>query len=196
MESQLLGVGYHVQGGAVMKHNPGGKVMRCLPAGVRGSAVFGGDHDEYRYELRRVWDSGLPRVLFVMMNPSTADPLYDDPTVAKCRRYAEAWGYGSLLVGNTFAYRATDQRELCRVLDPVGPRNTEHLLQMAAEAACVVFAYGKPHRSLRLLGVCSAEAVRRYCPEKSHVLQLCADGTPSHPLYLKGDLMPVPWGRA
>lgn len=84
------------------------------------------------------------------MNPSTADPMVDDPTVAKCGRFARRWGYGGLLVGDTFAYRATDQARLAEIEDPVGPDNDNHLLTMAAEASLVVFAYGKPkHRTLR-----------------------------------------------
>ena len=104
------------------QHDPGGKVRLALSADVKSWADFGGDNKEYRYTLKRVWDASLGSVLFVMMNPSTADPYVDDPTVAKCQRYARAWGYGTLLVGNTFAYRATNQKDLLRVADPVGPR--------------------------------------------------------------------------
>ena len=99
--------------------------------------------------MRRVWDESLGSVLFVMMNPSTADPYVDDPTVAKCQRYARAWGYGTLWVGNTFAYRATNQKDLMHVADPVGPENDTWLLKMAAEAGMIVLAYGKPHLQLR-----------------------------------------------
>ncbi|WP_446744280.1 DUF1643 domain-containing protein [Silvibacterium acidisoli] len=175
-----------------MAHDPGGKVLLPLPLWVKGSAIFGGMNDEYRYQLKRVWDEALPSVLFVMMNPSTADPMFDDPTVAKCRRYATDWGFGTLLVGNTFAYRATDQRELASV-DPFGPDNLNHLLDMAEMSAVIIFAYGLPHRSIRNLGAEYALRVRDAYPEKAHVLKLCADGTPSHPLYLKGDLRPIPW---
>ncbi len=83
-------------------HDPGGKVSILLPEHVQGSAIFGGTAHEYRYRLSRTWSSGR-RVLFVMMNPSTADPSADDPTVAKCRRFAVKWGYGGMYVGNTFA---------------------------------------------------------------------------------------------
>jgi hypothetical protein len=105
------------------KHDPGGKVLIPLPIWVRGSAVLGGERDEFRYELSRVWNEDLATLLFVMMNPSTAGPDSDDPSVAKCRRYAEGWGFGSLLVGNTFAYRATDKKRLLEIVAPVGPDN-------------------------------------------------------------------------
>lgn len=119
---------------AHLAHEPGGKRLIPLPIWVRGSAVFGGDRQQYRYTLERVWDDSKPTCLWIMMNPSTATPHFEDPTVAKCRRYADDWGYGTLLVGNTFAYRATDQKRLLEVDDPSGPDNDRHILEMAARA--------------------------------------------------------------
>ena len=100
----------------IEEHDPGGKVRLALSADVKSWAEFGGDNKEYRYTLKRVWNASLGSVLFVMMNPSTADPYVDDPTGAKCQRDARAWGYGTMWVGNTFAYRATNQNELMRGL--------------------------------------------------------------------------------
>ena len=116
----------------------------------------------------------------------------DDPTVAKCQRYARAWGYGTLWVGNTFAYRATNQKDLMHVADPVGPENDTWLLRMAAEAGMIVLAYGKPHLQLRSRGQAVAKLLRGAGYEL-HALKLCNDGTPSHPLYLKGTLRPIPY---
>ncbi len=171
-------------------HDPGGKIRLTLSDDVKSWARFGGEDGEYRYALRRVWDRSLGSVLFVMMNPSTADPFVDDPSVAKCQRYARAWGYGTLLVGNTFAYRATNQKRLMQVADPVGPKNDQWLLKMAAQAGMIVLAFGKPHNNLRQRGRDVVELLKRSGHEM-HVLKLCKDGTPSHPLYLRGTLMPA-----
>jgi hypothetical protein len=170
-------------------HDPGGRVRLALSGDVKSWAEFGGNKKEYRYALRRVWDDSLRSVLFVMMNPSTADQLDDDPTVAKCQRYARAWGYGTLLVGNTFAYRATHQKDLMQVADPVGPLNDEWLLKMAAQAGIIVLAYGKPHKNLCQRGR-DVTALLNGAGHELHVLKLCQDGTPSHPLYLRGTLQP------
>ena len=171
-------------------HDPGGKIRLALSDDVKSWAKFGGKDNEYRYALRRVWDNSLGSVFFVMMNPSTADPFVDDPTVAKCQRYARAWGYGTLWVGNTFAYRATDQKKLLRVSDPVGPKNDKWLLKMAGQAGVIVLAYGKPHKNLRQRGRDIADLLT-YAGHQLHVLKLCNDGTPSHPLYLRGNLKPT-----
>jgi hypothetical protein len=175
-------------------HDPGGKRLLKLPPGTRSTARFGGPDDCYRYELLREWDGALPAILFVMMNPSTADVQFDDSTVAKCGRLARAWGFGALLVGNTFAYRCTDQRRLTEIADPIGPENDDALLAMARDAAVTVFAYGKPaHRLLRFRGLDVAQGLARN-GVLPHVLKLTADGTPGHPLYMpEAGLRPVPW---
>jgi hypothetical protein len=179
--------------GAAPAHDPGGKVRIKVKAEIRSEAVFGGKNNEYRYRLSRIWDDRLPRVMFVMMNPSTADPVADDPTVAKCGRFARAWTYGGLLVGNTFAYRATKKKQLSLVEDPVGPDNDSHLVDMAQQAKIVVFAYGQPHVALRARGIAVAQLLRSAAKVEPYVLRLSKDGTPYHPLYLPETLQPILW---
>jgi len=172
-------------------HDPGGRVKRDLAANVKGYALFGGSHREYRYVLRRVWDDRLPATMFVMMNPSVADVHADDPTVARCQSFARRWGSGSIFVANTFAYRVTDQSKLIAVSDPVGPDNDRHILEMARSSKTIVVAYGQPHKTLRQRGleVC---AMLKHHGFTLYALKLNADGTPRHPLYVRGDLEPFP----
>jgi hypothetical protein len=175
-------------------HDPGGKIRRVLKNGVTGTARFGGINEEYRYRLTRVWDGTKAKVMFVLMNPSTADPTADDPTVAKCSKFARSWGYGGVLIANTFAYRATDQRRLREAEDPVGPDNDKHILAMAREAEIVVFAYGKPHyKELRSRGLEVAQLLMKEARITPYILRQCNDGTPEHPLYLPQALRPAVW---
>ena len=44
---------------------------------------------KYRYLLSRAWDEAKPTVLFIGLNPSTADEETDDPTIRKCINYAK-----------------------------------------------------------------------------------------------------------
>ena len=179
--------------GIPQRHDPGGKVRLALSRDVKSSAVFGGPDDCYRYRLVRTWDETKPHAMFIMMNPSTADPMVDDPTVAKCGRFARTWGYGGIYVGNTFAYRATDKKRLRLIADPVGPDNDKHLIAMAKLAAIVIFAYGQPgQKTLKSRGALLAKIfIDRGI--KPHVLKLSNDGTPCHPLYLPETLKPVVW---
>ena len=85
----------------------------------------------HRYFLRRpagMLDRDKPVIAFVLLNPSTADEVKDDPTVAKCRRYAAGWGYGEVIVLNAFAYRATDPKNMRAHPDPIGPDNDATIL--------------------------------------------------------------------
>ena len=172
-------------------HDPGGRVS--LKIADDGSAVFGGENDCYRYSLTRTWNSSKQTVLVVMMNPSTASASADDPTVAKITRMAKRWhneAYGRLLVGNTFAYRVTDQSRLLEVADPIGPENNEWLMYMAGSASLVVLAYGTPkHKELRERGIEVAKLLKPFQP---HFLKLSKNNIPYHPLYLPESTVPVP----
>lgn len=163
-------------------------------------ALIDGD---YRYAL---WRGDAPYVLWVMLNPSTADAQTDDPTIRKCMKYARAWGYGGIVVVNLFAYRATDPDELVKVEDPVGRDNDQHILAMARsvkqsqlegkriDPPLVMCAWGakvprehhaRPARVLELLAPFASPGV----------LQVNNDGSPKHPLYCKDELTPTRWAR-
>jgi len=140
----------------------------------------------YRYALWRRWGSG-PQVLFVMLNPSTADEKTDDPTVRRCIGFAKAWGFGSLAVGNLFAYRATSPAELYSTLDPVGSENDRWLRLLHEESSLTLAAWGNHGR---LLG--RSIAYRRTM-SGLHILGLTRLGEPRHPPYVASDLVPQPW---
>ena len=54
---------------------------------MTGDAILSDDR-VYRYMLERTWDCRKERVLFVMLNPSTADEKEDDPTITRCLGFA------------------------------------------------------------------------------------------------------------
>jgi hypothetical protein len=141
----------------------------------------------YRYALWRNWGNGGRRVLFVGLNPSTADARTDDPTMRRCRGFAKAWGFDGMLVGNLFAWRATRPRDLWRSADPVGPRNDRWLVRLAAAADLVVACWGNGGRRLDRDAAFAARHAALHC------MQVNADGTPTHPLYLPAGLTPRPW---
>jgi hypothetical protein len=65
-----------------------------------------------------------------MVNPSTADAETDDPTIRKVKGFSERAGYGHIIVGNLFAFRATDIKQLRTARDPNGPDNDWHIEQI------------------------------------------------------------------
>jgi len=140
----------------------------------------------YRYALWRTWDEARPHVLFIGLNPSTADETQDDPTIRRCMGYARDWGYGGVCVANLFAWRATLPSDLKRAEDPIGPDNDEWLERLAGEAEGVVAAWGNDGAHLG-----RSTAVKGMLHEPL-CLKLNRSGEPAHPLYLMAGLRPVP----
>jgi hypothetical protein len=146
----------------------------------------------YRYWLGRRW-SDRPAATFVMLNPSTADDVRDDPTIRRCHRFAASWGYGALHVVNLYALRATNPRELWTVADPVGPQ-ADHWLRVAARYARthdapLVAAWGVHARTDRVNQVLGGiEGMDRLL-----ALGTTTSGAPRHPLYLPKTAQLAPW---
>ncbi len=53
---------------------------------------------KYRYLLTREWDITLPKLLYIMLNPSTANENSEDQTSRQCLYFANKFQYGSLIV--------------------------------------------------------------------------------------------------
>jgi hypothetical protein len=154
------------------------------------SAVISEDR-QYRYELRRTWDESKPKVLFIMLNPSTADANIDDPTIRRCIGFAKRWGFGGILVGNLFAYRATEPKALLSTDNPIGKDNIKHLQLMYNESEIIICAWGNSKIIDRLDRKISDYKPLSGIIGKLHYLELSNDGTPKHPLYLKSNLIPT-----
>ena len=108
---------------------------------MKSDAVLSADR-AYRYALWRAWDERLESVMFIALNPSTADERTDDPTLRRCMGFARNWGYGSVTMANLFAWRATEPRDLLTAPDPIGPDNDAWLERLAAQSGLVVAAWG------------------------------------------------------
>jgi hypothetical protein len=159
----------------------------------KGDAASYADYsanEAYRYVLVRIWAPG-PRVLFVMLNPSTATEAQNDPTVERCERRARALGFGSFAVTNIFAYRATDPKVMRAVADPVGPDNDAVICQSAAQADRVICAWGT--HGLHLKRGAKVEALLRQRGLDLYHLGLSKGGLPKHPLYIGYETQPVLW---
>ncbi len=156
------------------------------------------DHDAvfsacglYRYVLTRRLGPGDATATFVMLNPSTADAVRDDPTIRRCIGFARQWRCDKLTVLNLFAFRATKPTALKRAADPVGPQNRAWFDRMLGGTS-----NGKVVCGWGVHGVfCNQDlAVINWLNElqiKPLALGLTREGYPRHPLYALGSVEPV-----
>jgi hypothetical protein len=89
---------------------------------------------KYRYSLTRDWYEGDGEVVFVLLNPSTADHYQDDPTVRRCIGFAKSWGKSSLKIVNLFAFRSVQPTALLQCEDAIGPENDHHIVAACRKA--------------------------------------------------------------
>ncbi len=126
-----------------------------------------------------------------MLNPSTADAFQLDPTNRRCVGFAQAWGYGSMVTTNIFAFRSTAPAGLRTAADAIGPENDDAILSAATSADLVIAAWGT-HGELQGRG----DEVREMLVGAGialHALRVTKAGHPGHPLYVAGDTLPTTW---
>ena len=153
-------------------------------------AIFS-DCNFYRYVLERTWNYNGLRCLFVMLNPSTADEIKNDPTIERCERRARELGFGSLRVCNIFAYRSTDPKMMQSVVDPIGAENNNWISACCKWSDAIICAWGC-HGSHLGRGE-QVERMLRKSVEAAFHLGLTKEGHPKHPLYVSYEKEPKQW---
>lgn len=159
------------------------------------------DCGQYRYRLWRDWGPERAKVLWVMLNPSTADSYIDDATIRRCVGFTHNWGCSGLSVVNLFALRATNPRELKAHRNPVGPRNRSVLRKVLGGQRKwhhVVVAWGAS--AVSALGADLLASMEMYFEKladkkgvKLECLGITKSGHPRHPLYIPKSQPLVPW---
>lgn len=151
-------------------------------------ALFSDDR-RYRYKLWRTWDETLPKLMCIGLNPSTADERNDDPTIRRIIRFAHAWGLGGMRMMNLFAYVTPYPKELKH--DDNWEMNRDIILtngnDVLSNGGIVLFAWGN-FAEARSRG---AEIAALF--PQARCLGHNANGSPKHPLYIRGDTVPVPF---
>lgn len=142
---------------------------------------------QYRYALWRIWDATLPKIMFIGLNPSTAAESTDDPTIRRVVSFAKAWGYGGVYMMNCFPYVSTDPKQLFNGLTPESQEsNSRHLRHIGSLCEEVIFAWG----NFKEVDKDVSNFLLSLFPH-AKALQINKNGSPKHPLYVKGDVVPV-----
>jgi len=137
----------------------------------------------YRFILWRFW-SDAPRMLFIGLNPSTANELNDDPTVRRLCGFAQSLGYGGLYACNLYSQITPYPKELL-------PETRNHgantpAIQMAEKLSVLtVCGWGDGIKNIPE-GDLRAKAVFDLLSSPM-CWGLTASGNPRHPLYLKSE---------
>lgn len=166
-------------------------ITRHHQKGDAASVAIYSDCETYRYSLTRIWDEEGKRALFIMLNPSTATEVQNDPTVERCERRARALGFGAFRVLNIFAYRATDPRDMRAAPDPVGPGNDAAIRDSLAWADQIICAWGT--HGAHLERGPAVERMLRAANVPLFHLGLSKAGHPKHPLYIGYAVQPEAW---
>ena len=166
-------------------------ITRSHTKGDAPSFAVYSDCERYRYALTRVWDPAGTKVAFVMLNPSTATEVQNDPTVERCERRARTLGFGGFRVTNIFAWRDTDPHNMRRAKSPIGPENDTAIQEACAWADQVIAAWGT--HGAYLDRSAQVTELLRDCGKPLLHLGLSKQGHPKHPLYIAYTQQPEIW---
>jgi hypothetical protein len=145
----------------------------------------------HRYSLVHRWNPlfGDRLILWIGLNPSTADEAQLDPTLTRIRAFSQREGFDGFWMANLFALRTPYPKEMMADPDPVGPENDAALLDAANRCEKIVAAWG-------VCGEFQARAdavVRLFAGRELWCLGTTQDGHPRHPLYVAGRQALVRW---
>lgn len=146
------------------------------------------EDEKYRYSLEIRWALGIP-INFLLLNPSTATELANDPTVARCQTRAKMWGYGAVIITNIFAWRDTDPAAMKKAAEPIGVDNDFAIWEawrVSDKTVCGWGGHGKHlGRDKYVREHLFGDHPNLWCLKQS------ADCQPWHPLYLPYSLEPI-----
>lgn len=145
-------------------------------------AVFD-QHRAYRFVLWRFWNDN-PRVLFIGLNPSTANELQNDPTIKRCIGFAQKWDYGGMFFCNLYSYVSTNPRLL--LWEEALHRANIPAITMATNLVSLTVAAWGDGINLVENGKSIAEHIAKLIAP-SMCFGLTQKGNPKHPLYLSGE---------
>lgn len=161
----------------------------------------------YRFGLWRTWDDGRVSVqvgrrskllLWVMLNPSTADHSRGDPTLKRVMGFSERWGYDGCVVVNLFSLRSPHPKDLKLARDPIGSPTDRVIAVGLRWTVATVAAWG----------VCGFDSRRHHVQRLLLAMNrpiLCLgtakDGSPKHPMArgrerVPDDQQPITWREA
>lgn len=145
---------------------------------------------KYRFALWRIWDTSKPLVMFIGLNPSTANETEADPTIKSVIRIAKHNGFGGVYMMNCYPMVSTDPSKLLTNSYPMEVIENELLLVIASQKCSeVVFAWGN-FKVVQDTGR-DQELIKLFPNAKA--IAVNKNGSPKHPLYCRSNSPLVPF---
>lgn len=164
-----------------------------LGHGMQTGAIFSDEKTPiYRYFLWRMWDTNLPCLILIMLNPSEADQINNDQTIRVVINRAREEGFGAVAVVNLFAWRSKSPADMKKAEYPVGPLNDQIIKMLLSEKDQAILCAWGPHGSHKN----RSEEIKCQIQRAGIVplvINLSKDGQPGHPLYKQSSEKLRPW---
>lgn len=157
--------------------------MPTLFPELDNGAIFS-ECGKYRFVLWRKWDAARPMLMFIGLNPSTANQIRDDNTITKVKKIAYNCHYGGVYMLNLFAYVTPYPKELRQNAEEQRI-NDQYLIEYSQKSERIVFAWGRFKEAQE-----RAEKVMAQFPNAA-ALGTNQDGSPCHPLFQKDRSVPM-----
>ena len=131
------------------------------------------------------------------MNPSIADESVLDATLKRCMSNTKRFGCESMMIANLFPIVSTARSGMIAAADRDGEENGEknyrHIRSIAKTADLLIVGFGTDAGTIPKLAysIPALQAAIGDLPVMT--LRITKNGLPSHPLYLPGDLDPIPY---
>ena len=139
---------------------------------------------KYRYVLWRIWDFKKPPIMFIGLNPSTANEKFPDRTISRVIEFGKSWGYGGIYMMNLFPFVTKYPSELEKCSADQIRENDKYITEIAKKCADIIFAWG----TFPVMGR-DREMIKKF--PKAKCLLINDDGSPQHPLYVPGSTKPI-----
>lgn len=157
---------------------------------IEKDATFSIDK-KYRFALHRIWDQTMNKILFIMINPSTATKDEDDKTIKKIMEISDKWNYGGVYVGNLYPYCSSKPSELknIQIPDEIHKENMRHIQEMVSKCSLVVYAWGTKGPDERQQ---EPEWLKNIVKKDVYCINRSVKGVPMHPNQWGPNVKPVP----
>jgi len=153
-----------------------------IPTNYENKCEFSPDQ-KYRYYLQRNFKKNAKNLLvFIMLNPSTANEQYNDPTVERCQNHALNKNYDGMIILNIFAYRTTNPKQLLQTKNPIGEKNNQTIINTIKKHQNIICAWGNHGKILNRSN--EIKKILKKHRKKTQAFEITKQNEPKHPLYI------------